>query len=401
MNKDRAQEHTSRFPALAACAIAALLFSAGLWIAGTVTEQRQNRFDIFPHLVALREFTAGHSPYTEAVMHEIQRGYYGRLAQSGEDLHRISYPAYAYVLLAPLRPLNNQAAIMLWMALQLPAAFVALCLWAGLEQRLTLTWVFVCLILALTWRYAITIFLNAQFNALLLVFYSAGLALLARRRDRWAGGVMAVSALQPTLMAPIGLLQLGGLALRGRWRGLAAWLGVLLALTAISIAVIGWWLPDWLNALAGYASYQRHLTWVPQRFGVLWFIAGLAFASLPLVRPCSLAGSYALIVIGLLLILPQTGVYYLIALLPVLLIALQRAVNRTGRRRWVVIVLAALCLAASWAFLPLDFEAAKLESLFMPLAVLGLFASGSWPTSPRAQSSPSGAAHAGTPPVQP
>jgi hypothetical protein len=386
---------------LAAYGITALLFMAGLLLSGPVVAGRQSAFDIFPHLVALREFTDGRTPYTDAVMEEIQRGYYGRLAEAGEDLHRVSYPAYAYVLLAPLRPLEIPAAIQLWMALQLPAAFAALCLWAMLEKRLTPGWLIVCLALAFAYRYTITIFLNAQFNALLLAVYSAGLLLLARRRDSWAGGVMAVAALQPTLMGPLGMLQLGGLALRGRWRGLAVWAGVLLALTAISVLVIGWWIPDWLHALGGYASYQRHLTWVPERFGVVWAAVGLVCIAIPLLRKVSLADSYALTVVGLLLLLPQTGVYYLIALLPIVLVALQRSERQTRMRRWLVIGLAFVFLIASWGVMALDFEAAKAESLLMPLATLGILAVASWPTSRPASSSPSGAATAETPPGRP
>jgi hypothetical protein len=374
--------------------VAALLFVAGLLLGSSVVAQRQLTFDIFPHLVALREFTAGRTPYTEAVMQDIQRGYYGRLAEPGEDLHRISYPAYAYVLLAPLRPLDYTAAITLWMALQLPAAFLALCLWSALERRLTVGWVIVSLVLALTYRTTITIFLNAQFNALLLAVYSAGILLLARRRDLWAGGVMALSALQPTLMGPLGFLQLVGLAVRGRWRGLAVWAGVLLVLTAFTIVVIGWWLPDWLTALTGYSSYQRFLVWVPERFGILWAGVGLLCIAIPLLRPLSLADSYALTVVGLLLVLPQTGVYYLIALLPILLIALQRAQKRPPLRHWGTVCLTVAFLGASWAFMALDFEAAKIESLILPLAALLILAVASGVTSRPASSSPSAAASA-------
>ena len=394
MSEVRTPARSSRPVWIAAALVAALLLAAGLLLGSSVVAQRQYEFDIFPHLVALREFTAGRTPYTDAVMQDIQRGYYGRLAGPGEDLHRISYPAYAYVLLAPLRPFEFSAAITLWMALQLPAMFLALCLWSALERRLTPGWLIVSLVLALTFRYSLTIFLNAQFNSLLLAIYSAGLLLLARRRDSWGGGVIALSALQPTLMGPLGFLQLAGLAVRGRWRGLAVWIGVLLALTAVTVVIIGWWLPDWLNALAGYSSYQRFLTWVPERFGVLWAGVGVLCIAIPLLRPLPLADSYALTVVGLLLALPQTGVYYLITLLPIVLIALQRAGARTKTRRALVITLSAAFLAASWAFMALDFEAAKTESVILPLGALLILAIASGVTSRRASSSPSAAATA-------
>jgi hypothetical protein len=392
---------SGRAALLAAYLITAALFLAA-WIAsGPVVAQRQNSFDIYPHLVALREFTAGRTPYTEEVMRTIQQGYYGRLAHEGEDLHRISYPAYAYVLLSPLRPLEIPVAIRLWMALQLPAVFVALCLWSSIAGRLTTGMIIVNLALALTYRYSITIFLNGQFNALLLALYSAGIWLIVRRRDGAGGAVLALSTLQPTLMGPLAFLQTFNLGLKGRWRALLALTIVLLALTLCSMLIIGWWLPDWLRALGGYASYQRFMTWVPQRFGVVWGVIGLALISLPLLRRMGIANTYALSATGLLLLIPQTGVYTLITLLPMLILALQRAVYGSRSRQLAIYALSGGFIAASWGFLALSFESAKLESLLMPLFALGIFALAAPLTSRPAWSSPSASAHGETPPAQP
>jgi hypothetical protein len=175
---------------------------------------------------------------------------------------------------------------------------------------------------------------------------------------------------------------------------LAALAAVLLALTAFTVVVIGWWLPDWLTALTGYSSYQRFLTWVPERFGVLWAGVGLLFVAIPVLRRLSLADGYALTVVGLLLALPQTGVYYLITLLPILLIALQRAQKRPPLRRWGTLLLTVAFLVGSWASIVLDFEVAKIESLVLPLLALGILAVASGVTSRPASSSPSAAASA-------
>jgi hypothetical protein len=377
------------------------LFFLTLILSGPVVAQRQNSFDIYPHLVALHEFTAGRTPYTEEVMQTIQRGYYGRLASAGDDLHRISYPAYAYVLLAPLQPLELTVAIRVWMALQLPAVFVALCLWSAIEGKLTGRAIAFSLALALTYRYALTIFLNGQFNAVLLAVYSAGIWLLTRRRDGAGGAVLALSTLQPTLMGPLAMVQSLSLGLKGRWRSLITLTAVLLALTALTIIVIGWWLPDWLRALGGYATYQRFMTWVPQRFGTVWGVVGLALISGALLRRMGVTNTYALSTTGLLLLIPQTGVYTLITLLPVIVAALLRAAHRSRSRRLVVYALSGAFIAASWGFLALDFDSAKLESLLMPLFALGVFTLAAPLTSLPAWSSPSASARGEMPPARP
>ncbi|NJO84370.1 MAG: hypothetical protein HC828_17380 [Blastochloris sp.] len=76
---------------------------------------------------------------------------------------------------------------------------------------------------------------------------------MKRGDDVVAGVCLALAAVPPQIA---GVLALAALLVLRRWRGLVAFMGTLALLTLISVAMIGWWLPDWIAGLFAYANYS-------------------------------------------------------------------------------------------------------------------------------------------------
>ncbi|GEM_PF-6723319 len=154
-------------------------------------------------------------------------------------------------------------------------------------------------------------------------------------------------------------------ALRGRWRGLVVFTVILAALMVFTMIVVGWWLPDWIANLRDYNTYVNHLVWIPERISFL-------------IIPVALIGW----LIALLLIVPQTGSYFLVFLLPITVIGVQRASRLSPIRRTFVYGLVALFFLASWTYQPLDIETRKIEALLMPLHALIIWGAATLPLQP-------------------
>jgi hypothetical protein len=152
-------------------------------------------------------------------------------------------------------------------------------------------------------------------------------------------------------------------------------------LTLPAFALVGWWLPGWFNNLTAYSGYVQHLVWVPGRFTPLVIAVAAAGVGLALLRRFPPADLYAVGVIGALLVLPQTGSYFLVLLLPVFLLAVVRARDLPRWRQMVILAVVALALLLSWVYQPLDLETRKIEALLMPLhAALAWGVSRNWGT---------------------
>lgn len=355
----------------------AILAGIATFSAASIVPQRQNRFDFYPHWVAGRAVWAGETPYQPAVTERIQRGMFGTLLPAGTDQHRLVYPAYASLLLGPLVALPANLAIPIWMALQLWAFLVTPLVWLAIlrvrPSPLRLAYLLVGLVLV--FRYPMIVFVIGQFTGTLLLLLSLGIYLLTRHKDAWAGLAFALATVPPSLSGPLALVLLGAVALRGRWRGLASFLGSLALLTLASSLRIGWWLPDFLTAVGNYSGYSS-LVWPPSLLGAPWaawgftvLVAGwlLHWLRAYLRAPGSHFVGFSLAaLLAALLLLPQTGTYTL-SLLIVVLFAL--SLQPHAHRLQDVLLLG--LMLSPWLFYRLGDT--PLQLLVLPLLCLLLF----------------------------
>lgn len=350
-----------------------------LFSAMTLVSARGNLFDFYPHWVGGRAVWSGQSPYTPVVTEQIQTGMFGGILTNGGDQQRFAYPAYTSLLLLPWLVIPAETAIPIWLGIQFWAVLITPFVWV-----LVLRWqpppvlLVVSLIgLTIVFRYPLNLFLVGQFTGGMLLLLSLAVWLLLSKHDVLAGVVFALSTVPPTVAAPLALIILGGFALGGRWRGLIAFLVVMAGLLGASIILIGWWIPDFVGRLGEYAGYSFPV-WSPSIFGssliaegvligtALWFLGALrGFLSNPDVEHQI---QYILVTfVTALILMPQTGNYYLVLLIPPLWVSIRRAHDLRGKERWIVGGLIVLAVLSPWAYYGLETWNRNLPALCLPL----------------------------------
>lgn len=363
--------------------IVLLLVLAGLsWAAYRVlVAPRGLAFDVFVHYRGAQAVYRGEAPYTEALAAEIQMDMFGQRVFEGSNQHRVAYPAYAHVLLGPLTLLPPVAAVSLWIGWQLLAIILSILLWLDVLDWHPRPAVLALgmLLLLFGFRYPINVLAVAQFTGTVLLGISAAAWWSVRRRDALAGGALALATVPPTISGPLALVVLGGYALRGRVRGMLAFVGVLGAATLVSFALIGWWLPDFLQTAAEYAGYantQLGVTLVPLPLtlaliagylGLLgWF--GWRWWRDPSSKRAE-ADAWVTALLVAVALLPVTGDYSLTLLIPVII-----AVAARGNRVWVYVACVMVIVLPWVTFVLFEVAADRPDTLLMPLAVAVLWA---------------------------
>jgi hypothetical protein len=182
--------------------------------------------DFEPYWNGARSVAAGASPYAWLAENRPQ------------DVPDYIYPPLLAILLAPLTRVLDYAALRgVWLVGSLVCIAVAVPLiWrsSGLRWhqhgRLALL-AALALLPSTTWALG-----SGQLSPLLLLVVAGAYAAVVGGRPAVAGGLAAVGAALKVFPLLIG----GYLLLRGQWRGVAAAIGVGLALLGVSLVVVGW-----------------------------------------------------------------------------------------------------------------------------------------------------------------
>ncbi|MBZ0288607.1 MAG: DUF2029 domain-containing protein [Anaerolineae bacterium] len=361
--------------------------------ASTLVPARGLRVDFYPHWVGGRAVWSGQTPYTPEITRQIQMGMFGAELSATDDQQNLAYPAYTSILLGPVIALPAESAIALWMAIGVAGVIWTPIIWMAILNWRPAPLVLFVLLLGLTFgfHYPIDMLVLAQFSGTVLLAISLGVWLLAQKRDVAAGVILVLAAVPPTVGGTLALGILAAFALRGRWRGLAAFIATLGIVVLISILLIGWWLPDWLRVVRDYAAYAPPawppnflplIVRIPFVAGViiyaLWSLARFLGFQVPVAsrQPSNSALSTQnladLVIAALLtalLLIPQTGYYYLVLLIPVIVACLERAGGLPRReRRWVWLACIA-AVASPWFFFSLPDFNPDTQSLILPVHV--------------------------------
>lgn len=387
---------------LAGIALSFALFAAlAVFALGSIVPARGNQFDFYSRYAGTQAFWRGESPYSDTITAQIQVGMFGDTLPPEADQQRFAYPAYTAVLIAPFALLPADIATALWMALQILALAWALSLWfdiLGWKLPPIKRWALIAVLLA-AFRYPITLYLIAQFTGVIILCVTLGIYFLLKQRDVMAGVFFAFATIQPTISAPLAGVILLAYGLRGHWKGLAAFILTLGILTAITVARIGWWIPDFIDNLGDYAGYATYYLWTPELFesplvrtafvAAILLLAGWAMWRFIVLRskrngivldlaPISPINFIFTLIPACLLLLPQTGSYYLMLLLPLLLASLQNAEQMRGVVKGVVLLGCASALLIPWLYLMLLEETRRIEALLLPLHVWVVWAGTTW-----------------------
>jgi hypothetical protein len=385
-----------RLPILIGLIFVVLTTGIVLFTLNVIVKPRGVVFDFYPHWVYGRAVWNGENPYTLELAQQVQIGMFGRVAREGEDQFIYPYPAYSGLMLAPVLIFPAQTAIAVWMALQLVALLCVPLVWLGILDWRPPPLALFLLTFGLTFafRYPMNVYILGQFPGLMTLTLSLGVLLLVSGYDVLAGIIFVLATMPPTTGGTLAGLILGALFLRGRWRGLAAFVVTLALLTFITILRIGWWIPDLLNVLRGYSSYAPP-AWSP---GFIALPLRYAFVALVVMwlgwalfrfwrlnhqytisQPSAIshqpsADSYTSFIdytitaiLACLLLLPQTGNYYLVLLSPVIVITVYRA--KALRWRWLIWLSCVLAVLSPWLYLYLGDDEQGFQMLLVPLHV--------------------------------
>ncbi|MCA0458924.1 MAG: DUF2029 domain-containing protein [Chloroflexi bacterium] len=342
--------------------------------------QRHLRFDFYPHWLGGRTVWAGETPYTLETTQQIQRDMFGELLRADEDQQNFAYPAYTSILIAPVIALPAPTAIALWMALQLTAI-----MWIPIIWLAILGWkpspITLCLLVIgflFVFHYPLDTFALGQFSGTVLLGISLGVWFLMQRNDIAAGAAFVIATVPPTIGGPIVLAIMGAFALRGRWRALATFIMIMALVTGFSILRIGWWIPQWINIVRQYADYAPPV-WVPSFLpspialilvGVLMAYLGWSFYRFwkQFNQTEQVNFVVAVLLVGLLL-LPQTGYYYLVLLIPVIVVTLAYARELPSPLKWRVRLSCILAVISPWFYFSIPGHNPDIQGLILPLHV--------------------------------
>lgn len=213
--------------------------------------------DIYPAWQAGRLFWQdGINPYSDIVGEKSQQAIYGHLAESGQDEVRFVYPFYLILYIGPLPLLDFRLAGTIFMEslLLLLAATLLLSLdmlrWIPKPVTLGMSILFIFL-----QYFSVRGLLLAQPAFLAYGFHLAAYWALARRYDRLAGVMLALSTIKPQtgyLLFPCLLLWAW---FNYRRPMIYAFMVTFAILLGISFILLPSWLFDWLDRLFRYPNY--------------------------------------------------------------------------------------------------------------------------------------------------
>ncbi len=287
--------------------------------------------DFFPWWAASRlALFQGYSLYTPETTREMQIMLYGAPRPPGVDQQAYHYPAQLSIELLPF-----------WF---IPDVHIGAAIWEGLSVLMIIGTLYLLrntwgkapvwlIIPALLWQYTLLMIFQAQITALPLMALGVGFWLLLHEHSTAAGIILGLGLVKPELALLPTLVVLGIGLTRKNWRFLATFFITQFILLAVSIGLFGWWIPRWIAAVRGYNSYAQSAWAAQTAWNISPVVAVVAIliviASLALMRWKPITLFAASIPLGVLL-LPQTPMWNLTILLPVLFMAWYK------RGRWAV-----------------------------------------------------------------
>jgi hypothetical protein len=224
------------------------------------------RSDLYPPWYGSRELLLhSRNPYSPEVTSEIFRSVYGRERSESDrnlpkDEARFSYPLFVAVLMSPTINLSFETVRRAFEVLLTVATLLSAILWIRVLNVCTsrLSSVAVAILSIGAWAAVEGVRLG-QLTLLVGFFLSAAAAAYSSGRFGLSGFALGLAVIKPQLAIPLaGWLCICTFA---RWTErkafLVFFLGTVGVLITISELLLHGWVPQWINTLAAYASYQR------------------------------------------------------------------------------------------------------------------------------------------------
>ncbi|HEX6772426.1 MAG TPA: glycosyltransferase family 87 protein [Acidobacteriaceae bacterium] len=241
-----------------------------------------NYSDLVTRWVGTRAAIAGLDPYSEDMLPDMLRMYYGHYPLTPSDPNperqRFDYPANLVVLLAPLAYFNWRMARVIYLVVTIALLVLGL---RGVIEMYPRRWTRLQIALALALAvcsWPVLWGLRLQQPTLLVAgFMFLACFCLSRGRERAAGILLALATVKPQIAVVLLAWILWWAVLHRAWRLLASFGTTLAVMLLLTEAVVPHWISRWRASLAGYGSATDTASALENLFGH-W--AGLAFTVL-------------------------------------------------------------------------------------------------------------------------
>ncbi|GAB4449749.1 MAG: hypothetical protein OHK0041_11220 [Anaerolineales bacterium] len=306
----------------------AVFFIAGLFLMGYLQDALRGTtmtlgVDLYPRWVGAQAALKGESPYSFETRQKIWQAVYGTPDTPRGNPFGFYYPPAVITLLVPfiLAGLSLETAAVIWCAF-LWALWSALLLgWLTslpIPPKARLALIPLLLFSGIAFRPAYSNYLLGQYSLFSIAMLLLAWLALKHQRHLAAGifGALCLIKFSLTLL-PLTVLFF---AYRGNWKTLLSFGTTSLALYLPPTLMLGWWLPDFLRDISGYAS-ENAVAWDWTRAaspaGLGWIALSLTLLLRSFQRrdaDLAIAASLALTTV----FVPHTADYDLIAFAPLL-----------------------------------------------------------------------------------
>ncbi len=202
------------------------------------------------------------SPYDEEVSLEIQQMIFGRPADAtqGEDEHRVVYPLYAALFVAPLSLLDFVVARALWMTiLEICLITLALVSIRLVGWRVSSGMMVALILFTVLWYHGLRTLILGQFAGLNALLIALALLFVIQKQDVPAGALLALATIKPNMVILlIPFLFLWAFSKR-RYSLITGTLGTLAILMLGSLALLPDWPLQWIRVLVQYPQYTEYI----------------------------------------------------------------------------------------------------------------------------------------------
>jgi hypothetical protein len=278
--------------------------------------------DLYPRWVGSQLALHGGSPYTLAARQQIWLAIYGSTEVPNGNPFGFYYPPAIVTLLAPFifLGISVTTAAMVWCALIWALFSTFLIGWTMSLPRLAQARLIVPLLLLGGWffRPAFSNYILGQFALFSVLMVIAAWLCFEKEMPVLGGILCTLSLIKPSLtILPVILLFV---LYRQQITGLGWFLVSSLVLYLIPTILLGWWLPDFLKDISGYAL-ENEVAWsaldirtVP---GLIWLVLAIPLIALGIQTKDNALSLAAILGLNSIFV-PHTADYDLVSFIPLL-----------------------------------------------------------------------------------
>jgi len=232
-----------------------------------IASERSNDFDYYVFWYGSRAVLSGENPYTTEVTQAIQLGIFGENIPEGQFLHAYAYPPYLAFLLLLLVSFPFNTSLLIFLVIQFPLLFASIFMMSYILklQFSPFQYAILALTSSIGFVYPAIAYATGQLSIIFLFLFVLAAFFFARGNIPVGGVILAFTSIRPDLyLVAIVIVMLGLRDFEKIRSVIISSVISLLALTLASMALIGFWIPDWVSMVIEYSQKNPYTHWPPE-----------------------------------------------------------------------------------------------------------------------------------------